>query len=75
MPHLVCCSCHWLPRDKQVLVQEVRGCRWRIRDLQTISVDGEDESSPGPFLSERRKFADIRIEIRVAVDFQVPRCM
>lgn len=61
------------PRDKQVLVREVRGCRWRVRDLETISVDGEEKSSSRPFVSERRKLANIRIEIRVSVDFQVPR--
>ena len=50
------------PRDKQVLVQEVRGCLWRVRALQTISVDGEEKSSSRPFVSERMKLANIRIK-------------
>ena len=63
------------PRDKQVLVQEVRGCRWRVRDMQTASVGIGQMSSSRPSVSERRKLTNIRIEIRIAVDFQVPRCM
>ena len=50
------------PRDKQVLVWEVRGCRWRARDLQTISVDGEEKSPSRPFVSERIKLANMRIK-------------
>ena len=40
--------------------------------MQTISGDGEKKLSSRQDVSERRKLANIRIEIRVAVNFQVP---
>ena len=51
------------PRDKQVLVWDVRRFRWRVRYLQTISVDGGEKSPSRPFVSERMKLANIRIKI------------
>ena len=43
--------------------------------MQTASVGIGQMSSSRPSVSERRKLTNIRIEIRIAVDFQVPRCM
>ncbi len=42
--------------------------------MQIISGDGEEKSSSRQDVGERRKLVNIRIrvEIRVAVDFQVP---